>query len=97
MFLPEWQSRKKLALNIKSRETDRLVRELAELTGESITDAVTKAVTERLERCRNQTEQARAKRLAAIQRIMEEARKLPILDDRPDDEILGYNEQGTWD
>ena len=39
-----------MALNIKNEETYRLVRELADLTGESMTGAVTEAVRERLER-----------------------------------------------
>ena len=41
------------SLNIKNPETYRLVRELADATGESLTDAVTTAVRERLERVRN--------------------------------------------
>jgi antitoxin VapB len=42
-----------VALNIKNDEAQRLSRELAELTGESITTAVTVAVRERLERVRS--------------------------------------------
>lgn len=85
-----------MALNIKSAETDRLVRELISLTGESIADAVTKAVAERLERHRALTEAQRAKR-ARLRKIVEEARALPVLDNRSPDEILGYNELGHWD
>jgi antitoxin VapB len=43
-----------MSLNIKSEETHRLARELAELTGESLTEAVTEAVRERLDRVRRQ-------------------------------------------
>ena len=39
-----------MSLNIKNAETYRLVRQLADLTGESLTGAVTEAVRERLER-----------------------------------------------
>jgi antitoxin VapB len=39
-----------MSLNIKNAETYRLIRELADLTGESMTGAVTAAVRERLER-----------------------------------------------
>jgi antitoxin VapB len=42
-----------MALNIKNAETYRLIRELADATGESMTEAVTTAVRERLERVRN--------------------------------------------
>ena len=41
-----------MSLNIKNAETYRLVRELADVTGESMTAAVTSAVRERLERIR---------------------------------------------
>jgi antitoxin VapB len=39
-----------VALSIKTEEADRLARELSRLTGETMTDAVTKALRERLER-----------------------------------------------
>jgi antitoxin VapB len=43
-----------MALNIKNDEADRLARELAELTGETVTAAVTEALRERLEQLRRQ-------------------------------------------
>ena len=39
-----------MALNIEHPEADRLARELARTTGESITEAVLKAIKERLQR-----------------------------------------------
>jgi len=39
-----------MALSIKTEEADRLARELARRTGESMTQAVTQALRERLER-----------------------------------------------
>lgn len=39
-----------MALNIKRAETERLARKLAQRTGESVTDAIDRAVRERLER-----------------------------------------------
>lgn len=39
-----------MSLNIKNPETNRLARELARRTGESVTTAITVAVKERLER-----------------------------------------------
>ncbi len=41
-----------MSLNIKNEEAHRLAQQLAELTGESMTTAVTEAVRERLERVR---------------------------------------------
>lgn len=55
-----------MALSIKSAEAERLTRELAELTGESLTDAITVAVSERLERVRLDDQTGLAERLLAI-------------------------------
>ena len=43
-----------MGLNIKNDETYRLVEELAKLTGETLTGAVTQAVRERLDRLRRE-------------------------------------------
>ena len=55
-----------MSLNIKSEEAHRLVRELARLTGESMTAAVTTAVRERLDRVRRGQAVGLADRLLAI-------------------------------
>jgi antitoxin VapB len=55
-----------MGLNIKNEETHRLVEELAKLTGESMTVAVTEAVRERLERIRHIQGTSLADRLVAI-------------------------------
>ena len=56
-----------MSLNIKNDETYRLAHELAELTGESLTGAVTQAVRERLERLRSQgVETGLAERIRAL-------------------------------
>ncbi len=87
-----------MALNIKSAETDRLARELAALTGESITEAVTRAPELRLERERQERDVARRARLKIfLDEIRARTAKLPVLDPRSDDELLGYNELGTFD
>lgn len=52
-----------MSLNIKDPETHRLVRELAERTGESMTAAVREAVRERLDRVTSQGEVGLADRL----------------------------------
>ena len=45
-----------MALSIKNDETERAIRELADMTGESMTAAVTQAVRERLDRLRSDVE-----------------------------------------
>ena len=81
-----------MALNIKDDRTDRLVRELAAETGESLTTAVTVAVRERLERLRGAApHERRAEALAAIAQRSAARR---VRDPRPADEILGYGADG---
>ena len=55
-----------MSLNIKNKETHKLADQLAKLTGESMTDAVTKAVRERLERVRSGRGSGLADRLLNI-------------------------------
>jgi antitoxin VapB len=55
-----------VSLNIKNAETHQLVQELAALTGETQTTAVTIAVRERLDRVRHLREPGMADRLLAI-------------------------------
>ncbi len=55
-----------MSLNIKNEETNKLVNRLAKLTGESLTEAVTRAVRERLERVRSEQGAGLAERLATI-------------------------------
>ncbi|MCZ0733054.1 type II toxin-antitoxin system VapB family antitoxin [Phreatobacter sp. AB_2022a] len=43
-------------MSIKTEEADRLARELSRLTGEAMTDAITQAMRERLERLRAEKE-----------------------------------------
>lgn len=70
-----------MALNIKNDEAQRLSRDLAGLTGESITTAVTVAVRERLDRVRgNESPVDRAQRIVHLGRQIATALNR---DDRP--------------
>jgi antitoxin VapB len=55
-----------MGLNIKNEETDRLVHELARVTGESLTTAVTVAVRERLDRLQQDKKGTLSDRLLQI-------------------------------
>lgn len=55
-----------MSLNIKNDEAHRLAQELAQLTGESMTSAVTEALRERLARLRGARGGSLADRLMAI-------------------------------
>jgi antitoxin VapB len=61
-------------LNIKSDDAYRLASELAALTGESLTAAVTAALRERLERERRERDQELAARRARIAALAAEIR-----------------------
>ena len=80
-----------MAISIKDPETDRLARALAEATGVSLTEAIREALRERLAR-----ETSRAKRgaAAAVAPIQERLARLPILDPRSPEEIIGYGADG---
>src|SRR5258706_16295318 len=78
-------------LNIKDDEAHRLATELARLTGESLTSAVTSALRERLAR-----EHRRRRTDDVAARLMKIGNRYAALPDtgRTPDEILGYDEQG---
>ena len=82
-----------MALNIKNEETCRLAGELASLTGETMTGAITVALKERLERERR--ERSVEARLRKMRAISERCAKL--LRDGPSAVEHGdflYDEQG---
>ncbi len=81
-----------MALNIKDGRTDRLARELAKLTGQSITQAVAAALEEKLQAERRR----RGKKIDRdeVMRLAREIASAPVLDPRTPEEILGYDERG---
>ena len=81
-----------MPLNIRNKQAEELAGALAQLTGETKTEAVTQALRERLERVRR----ARAKRRLAdeLDEIALHCSVLPVRDQRNADEIIGYDEQG---
>jgi antitoxin VapB len=84
-----------MALSLKDKETDRLARAVAALTGETLTDAIRVALAERYERerCRRGHGPGFADQLLEIGR---HCAALPDLDTRSADEIVGYDENGMW-
>ncbi|MHB1168696.1 MAG: type II toxin-antitoxin system VapB family antitoxin [Longimicrobiales bacterium] len=81
-----------MALNIENPEADWLARELTRLTGESITDAVIRALQERLEREHARREYPVLRQ--DLRRIRKRYQALPLNDERSADAILGYDEHG---
>jgi antitoxin VapB len=80
-----------MSLNVKHEETRRRLRELARLTGETMAEALDRAVLERLERISKKHNKAwRVERLLEIGR---ECAKLPRIDKRNPESIL-YDPNG---
>lgn len=83
-----------MTLHIKDPKADELARKLADRTGETLTEAVTRALEERLARQKSQTETDFQIRYDNLMRLLDEFDKLPVYDDRAPDEIIGYDENG---
>ncbi|MFA6966678.1 type II toxin-antitoxin system VapB family antitoxin [Bosea sp. (in: a-proteobacteria)] len=83
-----------MAVLIKDRETDDLIRELAQRTGETITQAVKTAAKERLDRLPpSRTGSIDRERLEAV---LAKIRAYPRANEHlTDDEIIGYDENGV--
>ncbi len=77
-----------MVLSIKSEKTDRLARDLAELMGMSITDAITASLEAQLELER------RRRRRPALDDIVDRFRELLLLDKRSAEEVIGFGEHG---
>ena len=81
-----------MSLNIKNEETHRLVRRLAELTGQSQTSAVADAVRRRLEEL--ERAESRSARREAMMRIARESAALIDQDLSNDPNDVLYDEVG---
>jgi antitoxin VapB len=83
-------------LYIKNPEAEALARELAQLTGESLTEAVRRALAERHRRLRpaKVNKRKQAKMMRDMRAILKRVDVMPVLDPRSPDEILGYGEDG---
>ena len=80
-----------MALSIKSDEADRLARELAAETGETLTETVETALRERLDR--EHARHAPSTR-TRLERLAADVAALPVSDGRTAEEIIGYDDDG---
>ncbi|MDD2875857.1 MAG: type II toxin-antitoxin system VapB family antitoxin [Acidiphilium sp.] len=84
-----------MALSLKDPETDRLARAVARLTGETLTEAIRIALSERLDRER--LRRGETVRLAdRLEQLGRDCAALPDLDTRSPDDIIGYDDTGMW-
>jgi antitoxin VapB len=81
-----------MALNIKHLQADALARKLAEITGQSITEAVINALREQLQR---ETGKRSVHRLEEELRVISRrCSRLPDHDTRSPEDIIGFDEHG---
>ena len=78
-----------MGLTITDETLAQMIRDLAERKGVTVHDAVREAITKEAE-----WEAEVARRVETIRNIQERAARLPILDPRSADEIIGYDEHG---
>jgi antitoxin VapB len=90
-----------MALSIKNREYEETARELARITGKSITEAGLLALQRELERQKTikrllqSPNQISDDPLAAIRDIQQRYAELPTSSTMSDDDVLGYDEFGS--
>ncbi|WP_018860189.1 type II toxin-antitoxin system VapB family antitoxin [Rhizobium sp. 42MFCr.1] len=85
-----------MSLNIKNPATVALADELARRQGISKTAAIHQALSERLHRL-GYGVGTRQRLLNELRRIRERVAQLPELDNRSDEEIVGFDEHGIPD
>lgn len=83
-----------MALNIRDPEVQILAREVAQATGETMTQAVKEALRERLARLRETDKAEREQRYRAIRESARRWREAPVEDPRSPEEILAFGEDG---
>lgn len=83
-----------MGISLKNDKAEKLARQVAAEAGESLTDAIIHALEERLERLKGR--RSVPDLTEALMTISRRCGSLPDLDDRSADEILGYDEKGTF-
>ena len=82
-----------MALSIRNSKAEKLARELAAESGENITQAITRALEERLQRLRGRS--AAIDLAEEIMKISKRCSEIPDQDQHSPDEILGYGPTGV--
>lgn len=83
-----------MPLNIKNEQAHILAKELALLMDESITTAVTKAISEAIDRRRNLRREKINKIIGELTEAADFTAELPLRDKRTPKDIIGYDAKG---
>jgi antitoxin VapB len=84
-----------MPLSIKNADLERLARQVATETGESLTEAIRKALEERWHRLRLRHKHRSRILRDQLEDVLRRVDAMPRLDNRPADEILDYDEHGV--
>ena len=84
-----------MALHITNEAVEQAVRELAGMTGESITDAIGAAATERIARLSPSRASTSIPSVEEVLAMVRNYNLRPVNEDLTDDEILGYGADGV--
>jgi antitoxin VapB len=82
-----------MALSIRNAKAEKLARELAAESGDNITQAITRALEERLQRLRGRS--TAINMVEEIMKVSKRCSEIPDQDKRSPDEILGYGPTGV--
>jgi len=82
-----------MAISIRNEKAEKLAREVSLLTGESLTQAITHSLEERLNRLKGRKTAIDLRQ--EIMLISDRCKSLPDIDPRKSDEILGYDKDGV--
>lgn len=83
-----------MSINIKNKEAERLVAELKARTGKGTTDLLLDLLRRERERLDVDVEHSVQQGMDNARRLQEAWRSLPVVDHRPLDEIIAYDENG---
>jgi antitoxin VapB len=83
-----------MALHITNPSVERTIRELAGITGETMTEAIGTAAIERIERLRSSAQRGPKPSAEEIMNLVRSYSLQPINTDLSEDEILGYGPDG---
>jgi antitoxin VapB len=83
-----------MALHINNDAVEQTVRKLAGITGESMTDAIGVAASERIARLEPSTPHQPIPSVEEVMAMVRSYNLQPINEDLTDDEILGYGPDG---
>jgi len=83
-----------MALSVKNITAEKLARQVASETGESLTEAIIHSLEERLERLKGR--RSAPDLVETLMAISRRCSSLPDLDTRSADEILGYDDHGAF-